>query len=144
MYASDYRVDISEAYQRLQIQDSIQNLESTLAAKEQNAFAGVWIQHTPEFRIVVQLTQGGIDVVQPYVEDKALVELIEVRKVSTSLAALQSEYGLAKKLLKDGGIAVDFGINLPKNKVEVYVTDRKSFTAALERQRKHLPAMLKS
>src|SRR4051812_27091615 len=68
-YASMYAVDLNEAIRRLQLQDSAGGLESILTEKKPESFAGLWIQHSPDFRIIVQLTSGGIETIRPYVEN---------------------------------------------------------------------------
>jgi len=47
-YAKTYGVDLDEALRRLAFQDEIGNLNYQLTTnEEEEAFAGLWIQHTP-------------------------------------------------------------------------------------------------
>jgi hypothetical protein len=59
VYAADQNIDLTEAFRRLRLQPTVGALSAELDIKERDSFAGLWIQHSPQFRIVVQLTSGG-------------------------------------------------------------------------------------
>lgn len=55
-YAAGHEVEIEEALRRLELQDFVGNFEAELTAMEREGFAGVWIQHEPEYRVIVSFT----------------------------------------------------------------------------------------
>ena len=56
MYAKRHGVTIDEARHRLKLQDVAGELDAELSIKEAETFAGLWIEHTPTFRVIVQFT----------------------------------------------------------------------------------------
>jgi hypothetical protein len=68
--AEDMGIPVDEALRRMQYQDDIGNLQVALTANEPETFAGLWIEHQPEYRIVVQFTRDGEQTIRPYSKDK--------------------------------------------------------------------------
>ena len=64
MYAKDYGVPLEEAVRRLRLQNALPRLEPELRKKEADTFAGLWIQHEPDFRLVVLFTRDGEKTIQ--------------------------------------------------------------------------------
>lgn len=58
-YASNTGVSTEEALRRFQLQDIAGKLGAELGKNETETLAGLWIEHTPEFRIVVRFTRDG-------------------------------------------------------------------------------------
>ena len=139
MYAKDQGVPLEEAVRRLQLQDSLGGLGAKLEANERDTFAGLWIQHELEYRVVVALTRDGKETVRPYVEGGQLEELVEVREASATLAELQKAQKRAGDLVRDLGIRADSGIDVKQNRVELYVTDRAQLEFALQQANVRLP-----
>ena len=86
IYADFHKVSIEEARRRLALQEEmrviyreIQNLET---------FGGLWLEHDPTFKIVVQFTENGQETLQTYPLSDALNEVVEVRHVDISLHEL--------------------------------------------------------
>ena len=67
-YAADMGVDLPEAVRRLQAQATIGELGAELEANEQPTFGGLWIQHKPEYKVVVAFTRDGEETVRPYIQ----------------------------------------------------------------------------
>lgn len=88
-YASSTGVSVDEALRRFQLQDIARHLESELSGKEAETFAGLWVEHTPEFRVVVQFTQNGVETIRPYLSEE-LANIVEVRTAKVSLVDLQN------------------------------------------------------
>ena len=40
--------------------------------------AGLWIQHTLRFRVIVQFTHGGEEAIRPYIEARPLADIVKV------------------------------------------------------------------
>jgi hypothetical protein len=58
---------------------------------EADSYAGMWIQHEPDFRVIVRFTERGEETLLPYLADSPLAELVEVRGASITLAVLAEE-----------------------------------------------------
>lgn len=138
-YASEYGVSIDEAEYRLRLQDAIGELNAELSEKESHTFAGLLLQHTPEFRLVVQFTYDGEKIIQPYVEGKPFANIVDVRTVNTTFAELQATQNAAWLAVRDLGIPLDRDINILENRVELYVTDLSDFSDALQQANIQVP-----
>ena len=89
MYAQQFGVSQEEAVTRLTLQDSIGELGAEIESNESATFAGLWIQHKPEYRVVVAFTKDGEATIAKYVQGGALAELIEVRTADATLRELE-------------------------------------------------------
>lgn len=130
-YADRYGVDLDEAIRRLQLQDEIGDLNAELTENEEDTFAGLWIQHQPEYRVIVRFTRDGETTIRPYIENGPLAGMVEVRKARVTLTELRSARAQAAQIAAQLGIPAQSGINVFENRVELYVTDRAQFDAAL-------------
>lgn len=138
-YAADYGVPLEEAIRRLELQQTIGELNATLTANERGTFAGLWIQHTPDYRVVVRFTRDGARTSQAYVESSPLSGLVEVRGARLTLAELRAAQEQAMRWIRDQGIPAESGIDLSENRVELYVTEPVGLHAALQNARQELP-----
>ncbi len=121
-YASETGVSINEALRRLRLQDIVGELDAELAANEKETFAGLWIEHTPEFRVVAQFTYGGEEVIKPYLEQyPEIANIVEVRTAGVSLAELRQIQASVTASIRALDVPVDSGINVRENSVELYV-----------------------
>lgn len=139
VYATEYGVSFDEAEYRLKLQDAIGELNAELSKEERNTFAGLWLQHTPEFRLVVQFTHDGEKIIQPYIQGKPFADIVEVRMVNTTFAELQISQNAAWIAVQKLGIPMDYDINIPKNRVELYVIDPANFSSSLQKTNIQLP-----
>ncbi len=130
-YASEYDIDLDEALRRLQLQDPIGELNAELAAKEADTFAGLWIEHTPEFRVFVRFTHGGEDTIRSYIADGPLADIVEVRGASASLSQLEAAQAALSLVLSDLEVDVSHGLNVIENRVDLFVADRARFERLL-------------
>ncbi len=142
-YASNTGVSIEEALRRFKLQDIARDLQAEVITKEAETFAGLWIEHTPEFKIVVQFTRNGEETIKPYLEQyPEFADIVEVRNTAkVSLANLQRDQADASSSVSALGIRVPSGINVYNNSVELYITkaDRSRFDDALQRREIQLP-----
>lgn len=138
-YASTVGVDINEAMSRLKLQDSIGNLEATLAEKEAAIYAGLWVQHQPDFRIIVHLTKIDKGVLTPYLTDATLSKLIELREATFAIKELEFARAQAAEVVAKFGIRFSSGISVSDNIAELYVLDEKQLTAAIHNTNAELP-----
>jgi hypothetical protein len=137
--AAEQNISVDEAIRRLTYQISIGTLGAELEQQEADTFAGLWVQHEPEYRVVVAFTHDGEETIQRYVENTPLVDLIDVRTTEATLAELKAGQQETHRLLDDIKLSAASGINLQENRVEIYVTDRSLFDATLQETHVQLP-----
>ena len=140
-YAADVGVDLDEAVRRLQAQRTIGELGAELEANEQPTFGGLWIQHEPEFKVVVAFTRDGEETVRPYIQGTSLADMVEVRQVEATLAELREAQREAGAILEQLGIRAASGIAITSNVVQLYLTEeeKKELDAALKKSGLELP-----
>jgi hypothetical protein len=98
-------------------------LDAMLQQREKDTFAGLWVQHTPTFRVIVQFTDQGPKDVAKYLPDPSLAPYIDIRRANMSYDQLISTQRHVVMALR--GRKFDSGINIPANQVEVYVRDEQ-------------------
>ncbi len=138
-YADQYGVSLEEAINRLMLQVEIGELGTELESKEADTLAGIWIQHEPDYRVVVAFTRDGEATISKYVQDGPLAEIIEVRTAQATLRDLQKAQKDAGKLVQGLGFNIASGIDIFENRVELYATDRAVLEEALREEGKTLP-----
>ncbi len=142
IYASNNNVSTEEALNRFQLQDIAGELDSELNMNETETFAGLWIEHKPKFKIVVQFTRNGEETIKPYLKQHSeLANIVEVRTANMSLANLRRDQADASSSVSASGIPTNSNVNVSSNAVELYVAkaDRSRFDNALQRREIRLP-----
>jgi hypothetical protein len=133
-YAVEMGISLEEALARLDTQneDAISALDNQLKANEADTFAGLWLQHEPEYRMVVAFTHDGEETIRKYVTDNSeLARLIEVRTAEYTYAQLEADRQEAFRILDRLQLPAGGGIMVMENRVELDITDRTTFDAAL-------------
>jgi hypothetical protein len=138
-YAKDFGVSDEEADRRLDLQDDTGSLGAKLEKNEPETFAGLESRHKPDYHVVVYFSRDGEQTIQPYVEGTPLERIVEVKMVEASLKELEAAQEEAGRIYDELCLRAESGINITKNRVEVYVTDRERFMAALRRAGVELP-----
>ena len=138
-YAEQFGVDLEEAITRLTLQEPIGKMGAAIEANEKDTFAGLWIQHEPDYRVVVAFTKDGESTVLKYIRDERLREIIEVRTAEATLRYLQDAQMEAIRIVDGLGFQTGSGINVFENRVEVYAPDRAGLEKALRDSGKTLP-----
>lgn len=141
MYAEQHGVELSEAITRLLMQDTVRELENLLY-RESDTFGGLWIQHEPEYRVVVAFTKDGEETIARYVQDETLMDLIQVRTVEATYGELMKASREADWTVREVGFRSRTIINVPENMVEVHTPDRSRLEEALRKNGKTLPALV--
>ncbi|MDD5703420.1 MAG: hypothetical protein PHU23_15405 [Dehalococcoidales bacterium] len=142
VYAEAYGVTVEEGRRRLELQNNggIGELETALNNNEKETFAGLWLEHTPEFKVVVTFTRDGGKTIKKYVtEDSPLAEIIEVRNLEVTLDKLQAAQMEATRLLERLGLSFCSYIDVKKNVVILMVTDNELFIKTLQEAGEELP-----
>ncbi len=139
-YAEAMDVSIDEAIRRLQLQDDIGELNRVLTEKEGHTFAGLWIQHQPEYRVITMFTKNGAATLQPYLQNGSLASLVQVQTAEATLQELETARARAVESVNQLGIRFSSAINIPKNRAELYVLDASQLTMNLLQTYTQLPA----
>lgn len=143
-YADDFGVSYKEASERMQLQECFSrdsaNLEQELKKNERDSYAGLWIQHEPEYRFIVFFTEGGREKIRPYIEGEPYASLVKVRSgAEATLPELYAAQKQAGNIVERSGVRADLGIDIKKNHAEVFVTDRRKAEDKIERAGLQLP-----
>jgi hypothetical protein len=138
-YATAQGIPLEEAVRRLNLQGAIGQLSSKLEVNERETFAGLWIQHQPEYRVVVRFTRDGERTLRSYVENTPLASLVEVRPANLTYAELQAAQAETMHKLNSLDFVSGSGINVQENRVELYVTNRAKFEAELQKANLKIP-----
>ncbi len=139
-YAVSQGISLDEAIRRLELQDEIGRLNAKLEANERDTFAGLWIQHQPEYRVVVRFIRDGEETIRRYVEGGPLADIVEVLPAEFTLdelLALQDEF---TEIAIQADVLAWSGVNVQEHTVELAVTDRAKLEATLQEMGRTLPA----
>ena len=125
---------------RFKLMDDIGPLGAELERQEMGTFAGLWIEHEPEFRVVIAFTENGEETIKKYVEeDSPLADEIELRTFEATYEELKAAQREAGQLLDELGLFVSSDINIKENQAKVYVTDNRLFYKTLQEADAQLP-----
>lgn len=132
-------ISVDDALRRIGYQDDIGRLRAELATNERDTFAGLWVDHQPGYRIVVQFTRDAEQTIRPYIEDKPWAGLVEVRTASATLSALEAALAETVRDFDRLDFDVTTALNEKGNRIEVYVTDPAWFERELRKANIQLP-----
>ena len=132
-YAAHVGVSLEEAQHRLKLQRLAGDLEAELTEHEGQTFRGLWIEHTPQFRVIVQFTQDAQETVARYIQGDELAEVLEVRTADVSLAELREAQSEAMEAIRSASIPVESGIDIKAGRVKIYVAERDRLDDAIQR-----------
>ena len=136
-YATLFGTTVPEAERRLTLQKRVPDLERVLVLAEPSGFGGLWIEHTPEFRVVVLATPDRTPQVSSIASSSDLAALTQVRPTRFSLARLHADL----EILGSSTLRTEFdlSINVPENVVDVIVEDVDRFHALAASSSLRLP-----
>ena len=125
LYAQHIGVTVEESLSRLEIKDALRGLGTKLKNNEPETFAGLYIQHTPEYRFVALFTHNGEETIKPYIPE-GMDEYVEVRTAEFSYAALQDARHEVQSVFESLGIKSDSCTRIMENRVvfDVVAADR--------------------
>jgi hypothetical protein len=138
-YAEQFGVTVQDALQRLGYQDDIGNLSAALQANEADTFGGLWIEHEPDYRVVVLFTRKGERTIRPYLAGKPFAHLVEVRQARYTLAELEAIYAQTTRELAKLDFDANVLLDVSVNRVTITVGDREWFESELRRAGVQLP-----
>jgi hypothetical protein len=114
-YARQFEVSQGEAIQRLRYQEAIGELAAALEENEADTFGGLWIQHEPDYRIVVRFTRDGRETIRPYIEGEPYAHLVGVRGAEYTLAELRTMLDQTSKELEKLDLGVSVSLSVQDN-----------------------------
>ncbi len=128
-YAETMHIGTFEAAQRMDAERAAGKLSARLQREKPETFAGLYIEHSPEFRIVVRFTGDASRQLSAYTKDRLYVAETAPRSLEL-LRATQEE--VSDQLVK-AGIEFAATINTKSSIVEVYVRDPDAVRARLSK-----------
>lgn len=134
-YAASYHVSGAEAARRLAYQQPAGELDAALARQLGATYAGLWLQHTPAFRVVVAVTDPAA-VRRVTATATSFREVLDVRVVRYSLRDLESAALAGSAAVRRAGFAATSETDVTRNRAVVSVAD----VAAVRRAGVRLPA----
>jgi hypothetical protein len=147
IYAKNYGVTIDEALHRLKLQDSFPGLSTELENNEKETFGGLWIQHEPEYKIVVAFTNNGEQTISKYSKyiSGEVAPYIEIRTVRKSLSELLSDQDKPFYSLDEQGIKSESRVDIINNCVSIDIAkaDKGKFDIAIQNEKLVIPKGLK-
>lgn len=139
-YADQYGVGLDEAVRRLRLQNEIGTLDATLSQEEKSTFAGLWIEHEPEYRVIVRFTNPASEQrLQARLARTSLAGLVELRRAAVSLVQLEERRNIARQHARQLRFPVDSDINVFENRAEIYSDRPQALRAALAAASANLP-----
>ena len=140
-HAEMHGVTVEQATEHLALQKTAGLLEEQLVLYESDTFAGIWIQHGPEFTVVAKFTSDdGESIIRPHIEGGDLNGLVRVGTAANTMAALQQAQAAAKTTGESVDTETESDINVFENRVELYVLDKSGFEDNLTERGTTLPA----
>lgn len=139
-YAKYFGVSIDEAFHRFKLENAARPLENELSTKYPETFAGLWVEHTPEFKVVVAFTHDGETTIKPYLQGE-LADTLELRVVKYSYSILQNVQMEFSSILNTFSIKSDSSIDIMDNCVVVNITkpDKIQLDNALQNGKLTIP-----
>src|SRR5215216_5181531 len=138
IYAKNAGISLEEANLQFRISDTAGILQADLTANEAETFAGLWIEHSPEFKVVVLFTGNASKTIKPYLKKeymaKEAVDVLDVRTAKVSLAELETTQEKLLSSLRDLRIRFELELNMMENNIKLGVgeEDQPSFDLAVQ------------
>ena len=128
-YANHHGITVDEAFNHLDIQNSFGEiagkLDTELSTQEAGIYGGLWLQHGPEFKIVVAFTRDGEETLKKHYFEELMLFLpyLEVRTVKFSHAELREAQRQTAADLRDMDIPCDSATHIMENCVDIRVSE---------------------
>jgi hypothetical protein len=138
IYAKNAGISVDEANRQFQISDTAGILQADLIANEADTFAGLWIEHSPEFKVVVLFTGNPRKTIKPYLEKeymtKELAAVLDLRTAKVSLAELETTQEKLLSSLRDLRVRFELELNTMENNIKLGIgeDDKPSFDLAVQ------------
>jgi hypothetical protein len=128
VYSNDFRVSLQEAGRQLQLQEAIDALNARLTEEQAATFAGLSIEHTPEFHVVARFTRKGEETIRPYLSP-ALAAVVRVEPARFTLYQLERRLEASYHRVHGAGMPSAGAVDVRANRAEVHVLRGNSAAA---------------
>lgn len=128
VYASTFGVSLQEGGRRLQLQEAVDALNARLTEEQAGTFAGLSIEHTPEFHVIARFTRKGEETIRPYLTP-ALAEVVRVEPARFTLRQLERRLEASYRRVRASGIPAAGGVDVRANRAEVHVQRGRGVSA---------------
>jgi hypothetical protein len=118
-YAEAHGVTVGEAERRQRYRWEIVELGTRLKAEEAETFGGLYIEHSPAYRVVVQFTRDGAATLARYTRNPIFVPALAV----ISREALHKTHSRAMDLMRATGIQYVSSEDIRTGLINVYVAE---------------------
>jgi hypothetical protein len=135
-YAAQYNVTLAEAEQRTQLVAEAGALEAALETAEPEGFGGLFVDHDPEFRIVVLLAGELRASLEDYIAED-LRRYLTVQRADSSLETLMASAGQIRSI--EDVVPFDVGVNIRLNRVEIYAVSRAALDSYFADRMRQVP-----
>jgi len=138
-YAEDQGISLDEAIRQLRLQDPVGELNAVLQEREGDVFGGLWIQHEPEYRVIVLVTGDEERIRRRYVAGGPLEGEVEVQQAEATLEELEAAQAATMRTLGEVGSRANSGIKVQENCVSVFVANPEALQEKLDAAGAALP-----
>ncbi|WP_420125911.1 S1 family peptidase [Longimicrobium sp.] len=128
VYAATFGVSAQEGARRLQLQEAVDALNARLTAEQAATFAGLSIEHAPEFHVVARFTRKGEETIRPYLTPE-LAQVVRVEPARFTLQQLERRLEASYHRVRNSGIPAAGGVDVRANRAEVHVQRGRSAAA---------------
>ncbi|HLA15457.1 MAG TPA: hypothetical protein VJZ72_01040 [Candidatus Limnocylindrales bacterium] len=136
-YVAMHGGTVADALREFDLQAAAGALEGELSTHEAETFAGLWIEHSPSFRVAVLQTSVKPGILEAYIAGGPLEELVDVRLANSTLTDLRDD-----ALAIRGGTnwaPYDIWIDIKANNTKVLVESLADFQSFATLQATVLP-----
>lgn len=126
-YAEEFLISNEEALMRLDVQDKLGAIEQLIFESNPSTFGSLYIEHEPEYRIVVMSTLKDPSVMQGYFDALGHDVPITFKTVEKPLSELEASQLALASQLDNANIKADMDINIYNNTLEIYTSDTEQF-----------------
>jgi hypothetical protein len=131
-------ISMEEAYKQYAAENPVAALQAELIAHESDTFAGLWLQHEPDERVVVAFTRNGKATIKPYLKNLSLPQL-ELRTAEVTYAELLETQQQLYEHMRALCLPFSTGVDVPENQVTMWVTDQALLESSLQQANLQLP-----
>lgn len=145
-YAEDAGISVEEAIERFGLEESIGKLQADLLANEAGSFAGLWLEHEPEYKVVVAFAEeDGAERIRPYLDQyPALAEVVEIRSVQYTMTELEAAQQEVLDIVSQlDPVSMATGIDVKQNQVFLTVGNPELLLEQIVAAGYELPPMVK-
>ena len=133
-YSQRYQVSPPEAQRRLTLARQAGLLGQRLERERPGTFAGLYVEHQPEFRVIAQFTSNARAELAAYTDNPIYI----ARSAPRSIALLLAVNRDIAEQLQQAGLEFESALDIKSSEVNVYVRDPE---LALQRLPQRLSAM---